>query len=44
MQKKMLNFRALTFLALVLMLASTYQARAQAENARIRLWLHSIGI
>ncbi|MGA7513081.1 MAG: hypothetical protein WBW46_09310 [Candidatus Sulfotelmatobacter sp.] len=34
MQKKMLNFRALTFLALVLMLASTYQVRAQAENAR----------
>ena len=34
MQKKMLNFRALTFLALVLMLASTYQVRAQAEYAR----------
>ena len=33
MQKKMLNFRALTFLALVLMPASTYQVRAQAESA-----------
>ncbi|MGA8266972.1 MAG: hypothetical protein WB787_04370, partial [Candidatus Acidiferrales bacterium] len=34
MQKKMLNFLALAFLAQVLMPASTYQARAQAENAR----------
>ena len=33
MQKKMLNFRALAFLALVLMPASVYQVRAQAENA-----------
>ncbi len=32
MQKKMLDFRALTFLALVLMPASTYQVRAQAEK------------
>jgi hypothetical protein len=33
MQKKMLNFLALAFIPQVLMPASTYQVRAQAENA-----------
>ena len=44
MQKKTLNGRALTFLAIVLLAAAIYQVRAQAEKPVIRPWLHLISI